>query len=239
MAAQIVPRLESADDRLTLSDGEMQFLWWFIQGSIMNPDTRERLRSAWGMCARHATALVAVEAAYRHGWMRACALLYVELIERGVNALVTRGFFGEERAIHNLRATAPCLMCELSVGRATGGAASPDLLARHGDGTQLETFARETEAHWRALVCRACDKHADGPLCRPHLIIDHPFDLSGEIRQQRARLGYIARHLIRYARSSRPEQRDIDTPEHRAALIEAVGWCSGWSPVLVIVGGRS
>lgn len=94
MTADSIPRsLDLPDERLGLSDGEVHFLWWFIQGSIMNPETRERLHRAWGMCARHAAALLAVEAAYRHGWMHACALLYLDLIERGLGALTTRGLF--------------------------------------------------------------------------------------------------------------------------------------------------
>jgi len=37
-----------------LSDGEVHYLWWYIQGSIMEPHVRWRLRHAWGMCGRHA-----------------------------------------------------------------------------------------------------------------------------------------------------------------------------------------
>src|SRR6266496_3870675 len=47
------PRRQLAPDRLRLSDGELNFLWWFIQGSIMNPETRFRLHRRWGMCQRH------------------------------------------------------------------------------------------------------------------------------------------------------------------------------------------
>ena len=237
MTAEAIPRsANTADGRLALSDGEVHFLWWFIQDSIMNAETRDRLRRAWGMCARHASALLAVETADRHGWMHACTILYLDLIERGLNALMVRGLFGDERVLRTLHATGPCLMCELAVGRAGGGAASADLLARGRDERQLEAFARETEPHWSALVCRRCTPQANGPLCRPHLIAGHPFDLADELRSQRAHLGYVARHLIAYARSFRWEERDTDTPEDRAALIEAVGWCSGWSGVLAIIG---
>jgi hypothetical protein len=36
------------------SSDEIRFLWWFIQGSTMNPSTRDRLRKAWRLCERHA-----------------------------------------------------------------------------------------------------------------------------------------------------------------------------------------
>ena len=237
MPAESIPRSpRSADDRLELSDGEVHFLWWFIQGSIMNPETRERLQRAWGMCARHAVALLSVEAAYRHGWMHACALLYLDLVERAVAALTTRGLFSEDRAIRRLHATGPCLMCELAVERSDGGAASADLLNRGHDRTQLGVFTIETERHWRPLVCRACSPGATGALCRRHLITEHGLDPADDVRSERAALGYIARHLIRYARSFRWQDRDTDTAEDRAALIDAVGWCSGWSGLLEIIG---
>jgi hypothetical protein len=47
-----------------LTDGEIHYLYWFIQGGIMNVDTRWALRRAWGFCARHAWAALAVEMAF-------------------------------------------------------------------------------------------------------------------------------------------------------------------------------
>jgi len=238
MTAESIARSAgSADDRLELSDGEVHFLWRFIQGSIMNPETRERMGRAWGMCTRHAAALLAVEAAYRHGWMHACALLYLDLIERALGALTTtRGLFGEDRAIRRLHATGPCLICEMEIEASGGGAASADLLDRSPDPSQLSSLADDTRSHWMALVCRLCSPGAIGPLCRLHLVGDPHLDAREEIHAQRATLGYVARHLIRYARSSRWEHRDTETPEDRAALLEAVGWCSGWSSLLAIIG---
>ena len=221
---------------IALPDLEVNLRWWLIQECISNAETRGRLRSAWGLCARHATALLAVGGAYRHAWIHAGTILYLDLIEHGIQAVTVGGPFSDERAIRNLRATAPCPMCELAVDEAGGGAPSAELLGR-GD-TLLEAFAREAQSVSRPLVCRLCSTEADGPLCRPHLIADHSFDLAEELKVQRGRLGYIARHLIRYARSFRREALDIASPEDRASLIEAVGWCSGWSGVLAIIGGQ-
>ncbi len=47
---------------------------------------------------------------------------------------------------------------------------------------------------------------------------------------------YIAEHMDRYARLFRWEYRDPDTVEDRAALIGAIGWCSGWQPWLSLIG---
>lgn len=219
-----------------LSDGEIHFLWWFIQGSIMNPETRTWLHRAWGMCDRHATGLLAVEAAYRRGWMHASALLYLDLIERAIGALTTRGPLRTFRAIYRLRTSEPCLMCDLNLTAVSGGGASPELLERGRDRAELDRFARGTREFWQPLVCRRCDMAATGPLCRPHLLSVAMIDLAAELRSERAALGSVARHLVRYARSFRWEHRDTETPEDCAGLLEAVGWCSGWTGLLSITG---
>jgi len=58
-----------------LSDGEIHYLWWYMQGSIMDPGVRQRLRRAWGMCGRHAWGALAVETAFRPGFLHGPALL--------------------------------------------------------------------------------------------------------------------------------------------------------------------
>jgi hypothetical protein len=101
-------------ERLRPSDGEAHFLWHFMQGSIMVPETRRRLRRAWGMCARHSFGAVAVEAAFRPRFLHGPALLYEDMMERAVTALKERpGPFQAVRLARRLRAAGPCLMCEL------------------------------------------------------------------------------------------------------------------------------
>lgn len=62
-----------------LSDGEVGFLWWFIQGGIMDQTVRERLHRGWDLCARHSFAFLSVNAvvrfAHRAPWRdcRRCA----------------------------------------------------------------------------------------------------------------------------------------------------------------------
>ncbi len=63
-----VPRSQTGEATSTyqpLSSGEVHFLWWFIQGSIMDIDVFWRLRRAWGLCERRTTAWLVVEAAFR------------------------------------------------------------------------------------------------------------------------------------------------------------------------------
>jgi hypothetical protein len=221
-------------DPLRLSDGESHFLWSFLQGSTTTQETIVRLRRAWGMCASHAAALLTVEAACSDGRMRASAALYLDLAEQAAGALTAPGPFADVRALRRLRARSPCPVCELSVRGS--GASSRDKLDRGHDRAAVGRFAAETERYWGSFVCRDCLGGATGPRCRPHLLGDSGFDLAEEIHSQRATLGHIVRHLIEYARSLRSQERNCESAEDRAALLEAVGWCSGWSVVLADFG---
>ena len=223
------PAAVRGNQRVHLTDGEVHFLWWFIRGSMMNPDTRRQLRQAWGMCSRHAAGLLAVEAAFRQGRMQASALLYLDLIERAVGAITSRGPFAEVRAARRLDTHGPCLMCELRVAGAASGGAPADLLTLGRDSIQLTWSANESRRYWEPLVCRDCRVGAAGPRCRVHLVAHAQSVRPDELAPERAALGHIYRHLVRYARSFRMEHPGVDTPEDRAALVEAVGWCSGWS----------
>ncbi len=224
-------------DPPVLSDAEVHFLWWFIQGSIINPETRERLHRAWGMCARHAIGLLQVEAAFRHGWVHASTLLYLDLLERALQALTARGLRANGRIRNRLRATGPCLMCELRARG--GGAASEELLDRGRDSAELLGLAAHTRPFWLPYACRECVTGARGPLCRLHLV-GHSSDVfERELHRERSDLGGVMRHLIRYARSFRWEERDSETEGDRAALMTAVGWCSGWSELDALAGAEA
>ena len=220
-----------------LSDGEIHFLWWFIQGSIMNPETRRRLRQAWGFCQRHACGFVAVECAFRQGWLHGSALLYEDLLGRARDVL-NGPVLVKPLIAYRLRERRSCMLCELGVGPQSVGYASADILARGRDVSTLQAFARETRGDWEARVCDRCLGHASGTRwCRPHLVAairqGDPIDLDAE----RASVQTDFVHLQRYARSFRWEHRGTETIADRAALIAAIGWCSGWTEWLRLVDG--
>ena len=48
-----------------LSDGEVHYLYGFIQGSIMIPETHFAIHRGWGFCERHAWGAFAVELCFR------------------------------------------------------------------------------------------------------------------------------------------------------------------------------
>lgn len=213
-----------------LSDGEVHFLYWFIQGSIMSPETRGRLRRAWGMCPRHSIGYLLVDAAFRRGWMHGPALLYADLMEHALVAVRSCGPLGPLLCWNRLRSRGPCLMCELHYGPHSMGHLNWEELQRGRNPDQLQTFACSTRPYWSAAVCGRCAGNGARPRCRPHLLAE---GRAGP--EQRQFVAYLTHHLSLYHRSFRWEYRATDTSEDRAALIGALGWCTGWRPWLALV----
>jgi hypothetical protein len=92
---------------LAITDGEVNFLWWFIQGSIMNPETWEGLMRGGGFCERHAWVHLSIEMAFRDRYLLGPAILYRALIDRFVRALRRRQPVSPAEAGRRLRSKAP------------------------------------------------------------------------------------------------------------------------------------
>ena len=233
-SAAVTERGPSAypDEGRPLSDGEVHFLWWFIQGSIMDLHTRQRLWRAWGLCARHAWGALTVEAAFRPSLLHGPALLYQDLMERAWRAFPRRGPAQAWRLLWGLRARGPCLMCAAGLGAETPGAAAAEILLQGRDPRNLRALAAQTRPYWEPTVCGCCGGSGMPVRCRPHLLAaiarGEPLDLS----LQRALVEETARRVAVFARSFRLECRGCETTADRAALLTAVGWCSGWGPAL-------
>lgn len=213
-----------------LSDGEVHHFYWFIQGSIMNVGTRARLWRSWGFCERHAWAHLTVETAFRGGFLLGAAILYEDLVERAVHVL--RDSPTSLRRWRRLRPKGPCMMCEMGVFEAGHGVAKPALLARGKSPDRLVTFARECRDHWTGTVCARCDPARDGALCRRHFVEDASRGSSALTHAPCATLEALHARLVVYRKAFTWELRGTDGPEHRAALISAIGWMSGWRPLL-------
>ena len=217
------------------SDAEVYFLWSYIQGSIVIPETRTQLRHAWGMCERHTFIAVAVESAHRHAFLHGPAILYQDLMERAVGALTLPGPLRAIQVSHRLRTTRPCLMCELGYDAHTSTRIElPDYINAGKDLTNIRAFASETETCWRSGVCGVCDGSGAPPLCRVHLR-EELAEGRGDLAKQKSLVQSIFDHITAYYHSFWWELRDTDTVEDRAALIGAMGWCSGWRPWLWLV----
>jgi len=212
-----------------LSNGEVHFLWWFIQGSIMAPTVRESLWKGWGMCERHAWGFIAVEAAFRQGYMHGPAIVYEDLMRQAVRVFDHRNIF---KGLHE---KGPCHMCELGYGPHSKGAARPDIVKAGRDLTEIRALARRTLPYWHGAVCGRCAGTGSKVRCRRHLIEDLSARKIKDLSMHEQLVRYIARHLGVYTLSFRYEYNGTETEEDVAALISAVGWCSGWETLLEVL----
>lgn len=218
-----------------LSDGEVDFLWWFIQGSLMDADVRARLYLHWGLCARHSLAFFVVESSFRPHLIHGCTILYKELMRRAAKHLCGEGFHSlipDRLAAHFLRTSGPCHICDLGYGPASPGNAPRERLEQGRDMSSAIRFASENLVGWQPYVCGTCAANGSPTLCRPHLISAMEADAGRSAAAQRGAVMDIASHMDRFDHSFFWEQRGTDTAEDRGALIAAIGWCSGWKNLL-------
>ena len=218
-----------------LSPGEIHYLYWHIQGSIMEPETRQALRKAWGFCERHAWAAMLVESAFRPSFLHGPSILYEDIMSRAVPAFDVSGPMQMLRLRINLREKGPCFMCEMGYGPESEGRANRSIIETGEDQEALRAFAHETEEHWASTVCGRCSNSGSPERCRSHLIEDAANGLIDSLSSRRDVVRNIHDHLVVYSRSFVWGYHGTATDEDRASLISAVGWCSGWRPLLQIL----
>ena len=218
-----------------LSSGEIHYLYWHIQGSIMVPEIRHALRRAWGFCERHAWASILVETGFRHDFMFGPAILYEDILSLAISAFNFHGPLKNLRLRRNLREKGACIMCEGDYGPETEGMASEDIIEKGGNPSHLRSFALRTRKYWEKTVCGRCLGNESLLRCRCHLVQDSSKGLIAEISLHRNMIEHIFEHIGHYHRSFLWDFRGTGTEEDQAALISAVGWCSGWGPLLSIL----
>jgi hypothetical protein len=218
-----------------LSDGELHYVWWYIQGSIMEPDVRWRLRRSWGMCQRHAWGALAAEAGFRHNHFHGPAILYEDLLERALRAFDLGGPWPVLRVARRLRSAGPCMMCEMGFDRSSRGVVKTEVVERGRDYAQIRDFADRTREHWQPTVCGRCSRGSSLSRCRPHFVEEAADGTVGDLDARRSEVAAILEHLTLFSRSFRWEERDTETDRDRAALLSAVGWCGGWEAGLALI----
>jgi hypothetical protein len=201
----------------------------------MIPEVRQSLRKAWGFCERHAWAAMLVESAFRHDFFHGPSILYEDILSLALPAFHLFGPLQNLRLRIRLREKGHCIMCEMGYGAGKEGRASRDIIETGGDPTHLRTFALKTKKHWAKTVCGRCLSNGSSQRCRRHLIEDATKGSLDSISMHGTLVRNIYDHLVVYARSFQWEHRGTATEEDRAALISAVGWCSGWKTLFSIL----
>lgn len=218
--------------RNALSAGEVHFLWWFMQGSIMEPETRHRLRLAWGMCKRHTLGALGAEAAFRHGYLHGSAILYEDLMERATHAIALGGPLAGPRVARRLRSVAACHMCQLGYGADSQSFIPWTRVEQGRDLSWLRAFLVESRPHWISTVCGRCSRNGSPVRCRLHLLDDLRDDPLLALDAHRGLVDTIYRRVRRYSASFQWELQGSDTAEDRSGLASAAGWCGGWDLLL-------
>jgi hypothetical protein len=220
---------------LAVTDGEINFLWSFIQGSIMIPETWRALLRGYGFCERHAWIHISVEMAFRDQYLLGPTILYGELIDKSLRAINAPQPAGLHWMMRQLRAAARCYLCTLDAKNASAGACPQARLDRGRDSRRLRNFAAILEPMWRSSLCTDCSGRESGATppnrCRRHLLAAMKARTPVDIGAQRNMLHDLSGRVARYQESfsaGGPKASD----QERAALIAAVGWCSGWRPLL-------
>ena len=229
------PNSTQQTECFSLSDGEIHYLWCFIQGSIMNPEIRHRLRWGWGFCQRHAWGNLVVESAFRQDYFHGPAILYEDIMGLAQEYLKT-DLWHKTTLRLNLKMKGPCLMCDMGYGPQSVGHPMEEVLKKGRNISNFQNFAFGTQRYWKKYVCRIClgDQNY-GHLCRPHLLSKLSQGQVKNIEAERHFVHYLSEQLRIYARSFGWEWRDTETVENKASLIGAVGWCSGWKTLFDIL----
>ena len=220
-----------------LSSGEVHYLYWFIQGSIMNVDTRWALRRGWGLCERHAWAALAVEMSFRPGYLLDPAILYGDLLDCCLSRIPTFGPFKASRFARRMQPHGPCIMCDMRTYQTGGGMFRADLIEQARRTDELLGLALRHQEYWQDTVCGSCRGSGGGgeTLCRRHLIECTKPIRSNCFEGVHRLLATIETRVRNLGRSYIWENRGSEEPQDRAALLTAVGWMSGWRPLLTLI----
>ncbi len=85
------------------------------------------------------------------------------------------------------------------------------------------------------MICGKCLGNASVLRCRPHLVSETGHT-RGDYQANLELVSEILERVTRYWRSFRWEFRGTETHMDLAGLLAAVGWCSGWRPLLELAG---
>lgn len=180
----------------------------------------------WGPCAYHARLLLAMECARFHRDLRSPAALYCSMMRRAEREFHQAAVRDPVDFADRIDDASPCPVCESPATGVSDERMNSGALAR--GAMEFQRFREETSAHWRQFVCATCGGERRAVRCRLHLACDLRSGERPDMVRHRRTIEAITGHLIRYARSFDWHHRGSETAEDRAALVAAIGWCTGW-----------
>ncbi|MGO8840237.1 MAG: RNA pyrophosphohydrolase [Methyloceanibacter sp.] len=216
---------------LGITDGEVNFIQGFVHDGSIGAECGLQLMRHWGYCERHAWVSLTVEMSVLHGFCSRSASLYLDILQQASTALAGNN----QRAVaKQLRESGSCMICNAKPTRR--GLLSAAELSEAKDPTRLRSFVKESALFWSSDCCPRCiNGVTNGRLCRRHLIEVLNEGASPDLEDERKHLLNVLARLENYAWSFSWGFRGIDGPEDRGALISAIGWCSGWSSLAVLI----
>jgi hypothetical protein len=216
-----------------VTEGEVNCIIGFLHDGSIGAEAWHRLMGAWGYCERHAWVSLIVEMAHLNGFVSRSAFLYFDLLQQAAGVLGATGRNAKRTLAKRLGNRNSCMICEINPRRR--GWLSDAEINEARDQSRLRRFAVELEPLWQESRCPRCLGLATGGrFCRLHLreavATDSPVAIEDELRY----LSSLIARLETYAKSFMWEHRGTDRAQDRAALLSAVGWCSGWSSLASI-----
>jgi hypothetical protein len=212
-----------------LSIREVKQLWWWQRdGAIMTPRIRGQLRRAFGLCPRHTWAHFAAECELR-GRPFSTAILYQDLVSWAAQSLrQAPRRRSSPPPVTTLQTRERCSTCQWLVE--STAPEDPGFAERQERVNRLERtrgYLAESRRVWLARSCPHC-LHGEGLICRPHLLAVDPMSIDdGVCAAALLELGEPVGTLVAAMTVRGPVARTQD----RAALVEALGWCTGWGLV--------
>jgi hypothetical protein len=204
----------------------------------MIPETWNRLLAGYGFCDRHAWIHISVEMSFRDRYLLGPAILYEALIAKALRSVRNTRRLSLYSVARRLRATNACFLCAQNVKDASAGASSQARLQRGRDHGPLREFASDLEPLWSCHVCSACRRHEKDSAalnpCRLHLLTDVRLRHSVDLLTLERYLEELHDRVACYLSSFTAGGSSVGDQD-RAAFIAAVGWCSGWRPLLALL----
>ncbi len=219
---------------LAITDGEVNFIQGFVHDGSIGAECGLQLMRHWGYCERHAWVSLAVEMSVLHDFCSRSATLYADILRQGVAVLAPEQLRRQRVVAKELKEGGTCMICNANPMRR--GLLSVSELTKAKDPARLRSFAEKSAPFWQSDRCPQCvNGVTGGHLCRRHLIEVLSEGVSLNLMFEREYLLNVLARLENYAWSFSWGFHGMDGPEDHAALISAIGWCSGWSSLAAVV----